>query len=320
MPVKNRAWCLRRVLKAIESIEYPKCKLKVVFVDDYSQDGSYELIKEWSIKAKTQFYDVKIIRARTNISQARNLCIKQQEGRYLLFWDSDVIPPPELLREIVEHMEHNKSIGIVGADYIYESGTKYKPMVNRKANAVYMGFTLIRREIFDVVGGFNENLSVGEDTEFGIRVVERTNYKIVWAPKPVLHLKKMGDMKRRGLFKVWLAYNFHVRAKEYYDSFRNLPRFLKARVLYYLVLPWIAIISLIAAVMGLHILIIILLVYLVPSVYLAIEQRGFKDGITIWLKFNVPTGLALSYGVLRVAIKRFVGFLASLLEFAYIYL
>jgi len=311
MPIKNRSWCLNKVLRSIENLVYPQEKIKLVFVDDFSTDGTYEIIAEWAEKMRETYYDITLIQKHTNIPQARNLCIKHMEGKYLLFWDSDVIPPSELLREMVEYVMCNKSIGIIGSDYAYEpwTGIKYKPITNKKTNAVYMGFTLIRREVFEAVGMFNENLSVGEDTEFSLRVVEQTSYKIVWAPKPVLHLKKSEEVKKKGLVRTWLMYNFYIRSEEYYKSFRNLPRFLKARVLYYLGLPWVAIISLVTVIMGLQVWIIMLLMYLIPSIYLVIRQKGLKDGMTEWLKFNVPTGLALSYGVLRVAVKRV--FLAS---------
>ena len=303
IPTKNRSQYVRKVLDALSSLQYPKEKIKLVFVDDYSTDGTYEILTEWSSKINKSYYDIALVQEQTNIPQARNICIKHMVGDYLLFWDSDVIPPGNLLKEMISIMREDPSLGIIGADYTYDASLhiKYKPTVNKMTHAVYMGFTLIRREVFDVVGGFNENLSVGEDTEFCIRVMEKTNYRIMWAPEPVLHLKRPED--RKGL-ATWLKYNFSVRAEEYYRSFKNLPRFLKARILYYMGLPWIMIISFISFLINMPILASILLMYPVPSVWLVVKQRGLKDGITTWLKFNAPTGLALSYGIVRAIIKK----------------
>lgn len=307
-PVKNRAWSLKGMLSSLEHIQYPRHKLKLIFVDDFSTDGSYELLVEWSTKARSMgFYDIRILRARTNIPQARNVCIEHMEGKYLLFWDSDVIPPRDLLKEMVSIMESNPSIGVIGADYVYESSLKveYKPTVNKETHAVYMGFTLVRREVFEAVGGFNEDLSVGEDTEFGLRVTERTNYKIIWAPKPVLHLKRPSDIKRRGLLKEWLKYNFYTRAEEYYNSFTRLPRFLKLRIFYYLGLPWIIGMGLVIFILSKQISALLTILYAMPSLCLVIKQKGLRHGMMVWIKFNLPTGLALSYGILVVTIKRF---------------
>jgi len=304
IPIKNRFQYIRNLLNAIENLDYPKKKVKLIFVDDFSTDGTYEALVKWKNEVEEKYYKVVLMRKRTNIPQARNLCIKNMEGDYLLFWDSDVIPPRDLLSEMISIMEENPTIGMIGADYEYDPSLKvrYKPIVNKETHAVYMGFTLIRREVFNVAGFFDENLSVGEDTEFGIRVTEKTDYKIVWAPRPVLHLKSSSDVKRR--IRAWMAYNFHVRAKEYYKSFNRLPRILKIRLAYYIGLPLTIVLSLVLFIAGVQVLAIMPLLYLVPSIYPPIKSRGLKEGIIVWLTFNLPTGLSLSYGFMYVVLKK----------------
>ena len=300
MPVKNRAWCINRVLNAIENIEYPKEKVKIVFVDDYSNDGTYEIISEWVNKAlKIGFNKVEVIRARTNIPQARNICISRVEGKYLLFWDSDVIPPSGLLREIVETLEHKSDIGIIGADYIYEqsTGIRYRPTINKETHAVYMGFTLIRREVFEKVGGFNEKLSVGEDTEFCIRVKEKTHYKILWSSKPVLHLKRPQIDKTS--LSGWIRYNFYVRSKEYYYSWQSLPNYLRFRVIYWILWPLALGFLIYALTLNQLLLVLITSLFIISSATPVIKQKGLIYGIESWIKGNVITGITLSYGVLR---------------------
>jgi glycosyltransferase involved in cell wall biosynthesis len=307
MPTKNSTYCIKEVLKAIDRLKYPKDKIKLVFVDGCSMDGTFDIITEWRDKAKREgYYDVIAIQAPTNIPQARNLCIEHMEGKYLLYWDSDVIPPPELLLEMVHMMERDQSIGIIGADYIYESSlrVRYVPTVSTKTNAVYMGFTLIRREIFDIVGKFNELLSVGEDTEFCIRVRERTGYLIYWAPKPVLHLKRPADVARPGILRSWLKYNFTVRAEEYYFSWKNLPRFLKFRIVYWILWPWDLVLSICMLALLKNVIVTLLLaLYIFASAYPVIRQKGIIMGFESWMKGNVLTGLALSYGILIKMVK-----------------
>jgi len=311
MPVKNRAWCLPKVLSSIEVLDYPKRKIKIVFVDDYSTDGSYEIIEEWARRVgESGFYKVEVIRAKTNIPQARNICIKHMEGELLLFWDSDVVPPSELLKEMIEALDRNPAVGIIGADYVYDpsAGVRYKYVTSRETHAVYMGFTLIRREVFERVGLFDENLSVGEDTEFCIRVRERAGYRILWAPKPVLHLKRVEDVKRPGRLRWWLRYNFTVRAEEYYRSWNALPRFLKLRVIYWATWPYALALLVMIMLSALHnktmlIPATLLLLYIVGSSYFNVRSKGF-EGLMEWLLWNVPTGISLSYGILRKALMR----------------
>jgi glycosyltransferase involved in cell wall biosynthesis len=305
MPVKNRLWSLKRVLNTLENIDYPKHKLKLVFVDDFSVDGSYEFLAEWSTRVQPSFYSISLIRARTNIPQARNICVDHMEGEYLLFWDSDVIPPPDLLLEMVNLMEKDQYIGIIGADYIYDPSLKvtYVPTMNRKTIAVYMGFTLIRRDVFKTVGRFNELLSQGEDTEFCIRVRERTSYAIYWAPRPVFHLKTVDDIAKYGTLKSWLKFNFTIRAKEYYLSWSSLPKFLKFRVIYWILWPWALILLAYTLLSGKIFIIPFLLLYIFASAWLVVEQKGIIEGFKLWFKGNMPTGLALSYGILVEFVK-----------------
>ncbi len=92
IPIKNRFWCIRKVLEAIESLEYPKDKINLVFVDDHSTDGTFEILVKWKNEMERRYYNIVLVQEHTNIPQARNLCIKNMVGEYLLFWDSDVIP------------------------------------------------------------------------------------------------------------------------------------------------------------------------------------------------------------------------------------
>jgi glycosyltransferase involved in cell wall biosynthesis len=308
MPIKNRLWCLKDVLNSLENLYYPKHKLKLVFVDDFSTDGSYEFLIEWADKQSINFYKIEVLRARSNIPQARNICIDCMEGDYLLYWDSDVVPPPELLLDMVNLMEKNQKIGVIGADYIYDPSLRveYAPTVNKETNAVYMGFTLIRKDVFKTVGKFNELLSVGEDTEFCIRVKERSHYIIYWAPKPVIHLKRPEDLVRPGALRSWLKFNFVIRAKEYYLSWKDLPRFLRLRVIYWILWPWILALLTYAFMLGEIIIVPFLLLYILASAWLVIKQKGIVKGFKLWIRGNMLTGLALSYGIFVLILKNFI--------------
>lgn len=304
MPVKDRLWSLKTVLNILENIYYPKRKLKVIFVDDFSTDGSYEFLMEWTLKARSMnFYKVDIIRAKSNIPQARNICIDHMEGDYLLYWDSDVVPPSELLLDMVKLMEKDKNIGIIGADYIYDPtlNIKYVPTLNKRTNVVYMGFTLIRKDVFETIGKFNETLTQGEDTEFCLRVRERTHYIIYWSPKPVLHLKRGGiDINKPGTFKAWLKFNFTKRAEEYLSTWDNLPKFLKIRIIYWILWPWVlGSMVYVFTLKNIGIIIVLFsILYIFASAFSIVVQKGFIYGFKQWIRGNVPTGLALSYGIL----------------------
>jgi hypothetical protein len=164
-----------------------------------------------------------------------------------------------------------------------------------------MGFTLIRKDVFKIIGKFNETLTEGEDTDFCLRVRERSHYIIYWAPKPVLHLKRKGiDINKPGTFKAWLKFNFTKRAEEYLSTWNNLPKFLRIRIIYWILWPWILGLMVYAFILKSIGIIIVLfsILYIFASAFLIVIQKGFIHGLEQWIRGNVPTGLALSYGVL----------------------
>lgn len=312
MLTKDRAWCLPKVLKSIKDIEYPKERLKLVFVDGCSTDGTWDIIKTWANRNEEIFHGIVPLRKKTNIPEARNLCLTHAEGSYILFWDSDVIPgSPDLISQILGIMERDLDIGAIGCSYIYENPSFLlriqKAPVSRYTNGVFLGFALIRLEILRDIGDFNENMSVGEDTEIFIRMREKTHCKIMWGPTPCLHLRSPGTaVSGPTKFSEWLRYTYGHRAEAYFKEFGNLPVFLRVRVLYYLLLPvlWIGVLLLLSlGTFGIWLTIALILSSLIPPLALACNNSGFRSGLITGITFFLPTGIALSYGVLREAIR-----------------
>jgi glycosyltransferase involved in cell wall biosynthesis len=312
MLTKNRAWCIQRVLDAIGKTNYPKKSMKLVVVDDFSDDETWEMLEDWKARNINHFHDIQLIQEHSNIPEARNICVRNIEGSYVLFWDSDVIPPThDFLAEIVEMMEGSPDIGAVGCSYEYENPglltRAKKAPVSRLTHAVFLGFTLVKREAVDGTGNFNERMLVGEDTEFFIRMRERTNYKIMWGPEPVLHLRSPGAATTApGSFRRLMKYTNRDRATGYFREFSNLPVFLRIRVVYYLSLPifWLVVaLMLIFGVIDVWVTIGLIVLSFVPSLASAVRNSGLRCGMVTAITFYIPTGIALSYGVLREAVK-----------------
>ena len=321
MPIRNREWCLNYVLKAIENLDYPSKRIKLVFIDNYSTDATFEILSRWKTMKKDLYYDVVLTLERGNIPHLRNLCIKYSEGKYMLFWDSDMVPPRDLVKRMVGLMEHDNKVGMIGALWVpmridklrsidISTWLTSKSIKYKKTHAMGTGFTLVRREVFEKVGVFNELLDIGEDTEFSIRVFEK-GYKILRVLEPVLHLQNIYEDRfivrpSQGLLR-WLKYNFHVRGEKYAKSFCKLPMLLKLRILYYALLPPVLFFTILLALYkGMIWVLLIPITYLSPGLFLTINDSGIKAGIVIFFKFNIPTGIALSYGTLTHAFKEFL--------------
>lgn len=203
MPVYNRADTLPEVLKSILGLDYPKEKLRLIFVDNCSTDGSYELLIRFKSEHGDEFESITVVRRRGNIPFARNLCISLSgDASLILFLDSDVKLRPWTLRKLLKLMEQ---ADIIASYYNGDKPTHVRAKGPKYVSNVGMGCTLIKREVIQAIGGFDEGLPVGEDTDFCLRASE-AGFRIILDDSEVLeHLGKprrgplslLADSKRK---------------------------------------------------------------------------------------------------------------------------
>lgn len=87
IPIFNSQKVLVKCIEALRKQSYGQ--LEIIFVDDGSTDGSYNLLK----KAKEQDNRIKVVRQENKgVSAARNLGILNASGKYIMFCDDDDLP------------------------------------------------------------------------------------------------------------------------------------------------------------------------------------------------------------------------------------
>lgn len=132
IPTYNRC---KEVMECLDSVL--KCNyknLEVIVVDNASTDNTLECLKN----LYTGDSKIKIIHLRYNKMAAggRNAGIKVSRGKYLLFLDSDNIVDPLMIDFLVEEMENNKNLGLVGPLMLYEKDKKRIWFKGNKINYV----------------------------------------------------------------------------------------------------------------------------------------------------------------------------------------
>jgi|GEM_PF-1765280 len=184
---------------------------EVIIVDNASTDLTSEALG--SLPGCLQL-SIRIHRNKTNLGFAKacNQGARLARGRYLLFLNNDTEARPGWLDAMVETIESDPSIAIVGSKLLYPDGTiQHGGVIVRRGrpypiipahlhrgrpagesdqpldlNAVTAACLLIRREIFAAAGGFDEGYVNGyEDVDLCFKVKEQ-GWRIVYTPKSVL--------------------------------------------------------------------------------------------------------------------------------------
>jgi glycosyltransferase involved in cell wall biosynthesis len=107
----NRAALLREALAALSRSDLPaRLEWEVVVVDNGSTDGTASVVAEFRDRLPVR----SIAEPRPGLSHARNRCVDEFRGDYLLWTDDDVIVSPEWVREYASAFQERPAAAVFG--------------------------------------------------------------------------------------------------------------------------------------------------------------------------------------------------------------
>jgi GT2 family glycosyltransferase/tRNA A-37 threonylcarbamoyl transferase component Bud32 len=206
IPVFNKAdltsQCLVNLAKVTQDVEY-----EVIIVDNGSTDETRSLLASLD-------GDVRTVTNQENLGFAKacNQGAQKARGRYLVFLNNDTIPLEGWLKAMVDEVEANPDVAVVGSKLLFADGTVqhagvvfsriwFTPYhiyrgfpadaigVNRRREfqCVTAACMLIRKDVFEDVGAFDEGYRNGfEDVDLCLRISEQ-GHRIIYQPKSVLY-------------------------------------------------------------------------------------------------------------------------------------
>jgi len=121
IPVHNSEKTLPYVLNSIKLLNYPHKYIKIIIVDDRSEDRTLHIAVDFKYENEAEFHSIEVVRLNKEVttSEARNEGVKRAiPGSYLLFLDSDVILKPDTLDKLIVIAESRPEIGAVGVLYL----------------------------------------------------------------------------------------------------------------------------------------------------------------------------------------------------------
>jgi len=107
-------------------------------------------------------------------SAARNWGIRESRGRFIAFLDIDDLWAPGHLTRLQSALAAHPEAGIAQGRMRQLSGDR----VSGAYRMPYIGSCLFRREVFDICGGFDETMHLGEDYDLIFRCWEKDIVKI----------------------------------------------------------------------------------------------------------------------------------------------
>lgn len=105
--------CLHSLIQELIGVD-----AEIIVVDNYSSDGSSDIVEKI-------FPAVKLIRNDQNLgfAKANNIGIKASSGDYVCLINSDIVVNKNCIRRLLEYMDSNANVGVVGPRTLNADGT-----------------------------------------------------------------------------------------------------------------------------------------------------------------------------------------------------
>ena len=187
IPTYNKALYLKEAIESVLNQTYKNLELLVI--DDGSTDNTAEIIKLFNDNRLIYFYQ-----NNKGPAAARNVGIENSKGEFIAFLDSDDLWLEEKLEKQIKFLKENNEVGMLGTGFykIDENkniiGKKQFPADNDRLKKILIKFNpfaqssvILRKEVIQKVGKYDESFLESEDYDFWLRIARY--YKIANLPE-----------------------------------------------------------------------------------------------------------------------------------------
>ena len=212
IPCRNEKQFIAECLDSVIQQDYPKQKMEIFVMDGMSEDNTRNIVREYS--KKNSF--IKLFKNHKRIKPiALNIAIKKANGRYVIIMDGHAKYRSDYISKCIETSIKyeadnvggiwrimptkdtiiNKSIIFASSSVFGAGNAYYRKGYSKKIKEVDTVFGgCYKKEIFDKIGLFNENLARSQDMEFNIRL-KKAGGKILLNPEIVSYYYPKSTLK-----------------------------------------------------------------------------------------------------------------------------
>jgi glycosyltransferase involved in cell wall biosynthesis len=170
IPTLNRAYCVADAVRSALEQSHPF--VECIVVDDGSTDGTVRVLHdEFARDSRVRVF----AREHAGVSGARNFALARASGRFVTFLDSDDLMTPRRVSRQLAALDEESVDAVIGREEPVLLGDAWPEWLEARPphlwNQYYHMSMLVPTERVRDVGGFDETLDLGEDTDLAIRLV-----------------------------------------------------------------------------------------------------------------------------------------------------
>lgn len=204
IPVYNQETYLGAAIDSVFAQTYQD--FEVIVVDDGSTDRTPEVIASYGSRVRA------VRQANAGNASAFNRGVGVARGRWVGWLGSDDMWEPTKLERQMDALRSRPDAGLIYTDVVTVDAegramytTKFPCPSERTAclrlllrkNFINVSTALIRRDVFDAIGFFDEKDWLCADYDMWLRIAER--YDILWVPEPLIRYRvHPGQLSRKG--------------------------------------------------------------------------------------------------------------------------
>ena len=221
LPIRNEAKYIKQTLESILYQKDIEQEIEILIVDGMSTDGTRDII----IKYQKDHPNIHLIdNPEKIVSTGFNRALNESKGAIIIRVDGHCEIAPDYIQKCLECLkkinadcvggstEHvasglvGKSIKIAQSSFFGVGGVSFRKKVEKGQYVDTLAFGAYKREVFDQLGGYDEELVRNQDDEYNFRMIQ--NDMKIWLD-PSIKSTYTQRNSFRGLFKQYFQYGFY---------------------------------------------------------------------------------------------------------------
>jgi glycosyltransferase involved in cell wall biosynthesis len=240
MPIRNEADFITRSLGAVLAQDYPSDRMEIVIADGLSTDGTRKIISDLAIRNPQS-----AIRTVDNLEKfmpnGMNTALEQAKGEFIILVGGHCEIAPDYVRRCVDLLEKTKtdcvggptktegdtwvgrSIALAQSSKFGVGDVAFRTNNNKGGYVDTVAFGAYRREVFERIGGFDEELVRNHDDEFNFRLTQAGGR--IWLD-PSIQSIYYSRSSLKSLWKQYFGYGLYkvrvIQKRKAIPSWRHL--------------------------------------------------------------------------------------------------